>query len=292
MALLDLSLEICFIKKNIKLEETVLKIKEINGISRWITTEYYGETIYSLKEYEEQAKQVDSSRLVRYAEIDSLHLFYTWKDSAENFYTYWHHTLALSELSYEQYKDTGNILKTPLFQDLHFLLGYKKEKKTYKFIQKHPLHSRKYRNKFRKVLAKKEEQLLGNPKKDLVLMGRGWVKAGFNLEEIQEDQVRVEQKEDTLFLKGMPDPYIITSSINPWFIPDKLKGYEIVFKQGGRKLTSEDVKLVKAGCLDKLEKDARESGILELAWESAERSILSMIKIMGEEEITNVILVR
>ena len=281
-----------FFQQSIDLEQTVLTIKEVNGISEWITAEYYGEALYSLSEYREEAKTPQSGRFVPFSEIDSLHLFYIWKDSAESWYDRWHHELAVSEVKYEQYRDTGMMVKTPLFAEFHRLLGERREKKTFQFIQENFLHSTKYRRNITKLLDTKEYALIGNPKRDLVLLGRGWVKAGFDLEKLTAETLKTEQRADTLFIEGMPDPHVITSSINPWFIPDQLRGYEIVFKAKSTKLSSEDVKQVKVGCKDKLEEAALENGLMETAWTSAESSMLSMLQLLGEEEISIVVLVR
>ncbi|MEM7510156.1 MAG: DUF4230 domain-containing protein [Bacteroidota bacterium] len=317
-----------FYKKKISLEETVLRIKKVNGISEWITTEYYGETIYSLEEFQKESSEAKSSKLESLYEIDELHLFYYWEHTAEQMYDHIHQALINLDQNPAGFQDLmgvegieygslisdstvilleegevlldslGNADKIRLkksaaiqiLKEIDSMLGNNDEKKTISFIRKRPLHSRKYRKKIDKKLNKIEAKLISNPQKDLVMLGRGWVKAGFDLEGVEK--LKTEMREDTLIISGMPDPHIITSSINPWFIPEKLKGYEIVFGEKIGRLTSQDIKNVKVGCLKKLERKAVESGVLEQAWGSAERSVLSMARLMNHKQVKHVLFKR
>lgn len=271
------------------LEKTVLAIKEVNNISEWITAEYYGEVMFSWKEYQELAKIDPDTSFVRFDAINSLEQLYTWKDTARKSYFREHLKLSHKKVKFKDYAQKDSLVQTDLFKDLKIILNTN-DKRTYNFVRDHALYSPMFNKAISRPLRKKERKFLGNPKKDLVLLGRGWIKAGFGLDSLSDDQFKAEEKNDTLVISGMPHPHIISSHINPWFIPKKLKGYEIVFSK--KKFKPEEVKQVKVGCLRKLEQNALETGLMEEAWKSAEASVLGMLQLLGEEKIKVVRFIR
>lgn len=270
----------------ISLEQTVLTIKDINPVSTWITAEYFGEVFYSLSEYKQDTSM---SQFVPYSDISTLSEFYHWRDSAERFYKQWHAALLDGEVDYE---DSIQLIESHLFHDFNAILGNKKKTEiTFNFIRDNALDSSKYENKVGNNLSSKETNLGKNRRQpELVIIGRGWVKAGFDLASLNAEDLEFSQVEDTLIIRGMPPPQLITSSINPWFIPDTLKGYEIILSHKKNQLTTEDMKHVKAGCVEKLQREAVQNDLLKQACRSAEYSLLAMLQLMGEKEITTVVL--
>ena len=189
-----------FFSRETTLKETLVTIKEVNDISRWITAEYCGEVLYSLQE------GLDTLR------NDSL---------------------------------------TASFYDRH-------------------------------------------PKRDLVVLGRGWVKAGYDLKGLDINQIEVLLQQDILFIKGFCSPSIIptVSHINSWFVPEKVKGFEVVSIKKKNEVNSADQKLVESGCFLKLKQAAIDKGILQRARESAEYSLLGFFHVFGHKDIKQVRLVQ
>ena len=110
-------------------------------------------------------------------------------------------------------------------------------------------------------------------KKDIVFIGRGWVKAGFKFGQLDESNFYYDEDAKLIHFYGL-SPSILDKDINPWFIPErKIKGFELV--DFYNKATFEEGKMVKKKCKEKLLAQAKDADILARA------------KFNGQEALTN-----
>src|SRR3954469_14692057 len=57
-------------------------------------------------------------------------------------------------------------------------------------------------------------------KKQIVLLGRGTVKAGYKFDNFSENNFKYSSASNTIYFIGL-QPEILSCHINPWFIPEK-----------------------------------------------------------------------
>lgn len=135
--------------------------------------------------------------------------------------------------------------------------------------------------------AKKDASLTNKEqKKKLSMIGRGWVKAGFDFETLDERNFILDKDRGVVHLFGVKAE-ILDADINPWFIPEKkIPGFQIL--DYNNKVNFEDAKLVKRYCVDKLRKMALDAGILEQAEQLGKESVKSFISLISGIEIKEV----
>ena len=137
-----------------------------------------------------------------------------------------------------------------------------------------------YENKRKK--SKNSEEL---KKVSLAMMGRGWVKAGIDFGEFNERNFIYDKEHGVVHIYGVY-PKILDKDINPWFIPEKqVPGFQIL---ESRKANFEHAKKVKLRCIAKLEKMAREAGIVLQAEEQCKETIKNFIGLLTETEVREV----
>ncbi len=125
-------------------------------------------------------------------------------------------------------------------------------------------------------------------KRQLVLLGRGWVKAGFKFDKFTEDNFRYDKDSKRVIFIGM-NPQILSATINPWFIPEKgVEGFEFLIVERKAKRDYEVMKRVKQLCLDKLEKQAMDRDIFERATENAQDQLKAFFELLMGEPIKQV----
>lgn len=124
-------------------------------------------------------------------------------------------------------------------------------------------------------------------KRQLAMIGRGSVKAGFDFSNLKNHQFQFDDNRNTLHLFGIK-PMVLNADINPWFIPERaVPGFDIV--QAGKKATFEDAVKVKSYCREKLMTYALQAGILEEAKRYGESLIQSFFSILLDTEIDRVV---
>ncbi|MCU4176756.1 DUF4230 domain-containing protein [Carboxylicivirga sp. N1Y90] len=122
-------------------------------------------------------------------------------------------------------------------------------------------------------------------KSKLVMIGRGWVKAGFDFGSFNEKNFIYNKRRQTIYLIGL-QPEIISTTINPWFIPEEgVEGFEFVLAKKGGLYNPEYTKKVKRNCLNKLKAQAQEKQILEKAKENAQTKLKAFFDILIEEDL-------
>ncbi len=100
-------------------------------------------------------------------------------------------------------------------------------------------------------------------RKKLAMIGRGTVKAGFDLSELMPSMFYINEDAAELHFFGLA-PKILNTDINPWFIPEKgIPGFDILTHSG--KVNFNDAKKVKEFAVQKLEVSAQRADILKHA---------------------------
>jgi len=135
-------------------------------------------------------------------------------------------------------------------------------------------------DKKRAGYSRKEE------KKELSIIGRGWVKAGFDFGTLDESNFIFDKDQGVVHLFGV-SPEILDADINPWFIPEKkIPGIQIIEANG--KVDFNDAVLVKSYCVEKLRKMADDAGILDHAEKQGKEAIKSFIGLISGVEVQEV----
>ncbi len=123
-------------------------------------------------------------------------------------------------------------------------------------------------------------------KKKLTLVGRGWVKAGFNFQNLDENSYYFHEESGELHFFGL-EPQILNADINPWFIPQRgIPGFEVIDYRG--KVNFKDAQWVKQHCIDKLLSYAHQANILEQAQQQGGETLKSFFSLLTGEEVTKV----
>jgi hypothetical protein len=118
-------------------------------------------------------------------------------------------------------------------------------------------------------------------KKDIVFIGRGWVKAGYKFDRLDERNFFYDRSQKRVTFYGL-SPVVLDKDINPWFIPEKrIKGFELVDYY--KNATFEEAKQVKTRCKEKLLEQARLAGILEQAQANGEEALREFLVLLLDE---------
>lgn len=167
---------------------------------------------------------------------------------------------------------------------------YKRYEREYNRIKNEYDRKKDGFNNFKEDYEEEIEERTSMDKK-LVYIGRGWVKAGFDLTNFEPDDIEVNKSSDTTnLILHVNRPKILVTDINPWFIKTKkteIEGYEIFMKKGSdRKFTNAEQVKVKSVCKDKLREEAVRKGILNNAETSGEETLIQFFQLFGIENIT------
>jgi hypothetical protein len=124
-------------------------------------------------------------------------------------------------------------------------------------------------------------------KKKLAMIGRGTVKAGFDLSELSPSMFYINEKAAELHFFGLA-PKILNTDINPWFIPEKgIPGFDILTYSG--KVNFKDAKKVKEFAVQKLEVSAQRADILKHAETFGGETLMQLFSLVTGKEIKKVI---
>ena len=123
-------------------------------------------------------------------------------------------------------------------------------------------------------------------KKRLALVGRGWVKAGFDFGKLDESSFYLDEETGELHFFGL-EPQILNADINPWFIPERaVPGFEIIDYQG--KVNFKDAQRVKEHCIQKLVFYAHQANIINQAQQQGAETLKSFFSLVSGQEIQQV----
>ncbi|MEA3443350.1 MAG: DUF4230 domain-containing protein [Bacteroidota bacterium] len=287
------------------LKNTPVQVQSIREIGQLITSEYYGEVISSLKEVISE-KDYNEMQEFNYI-VDDLH--YKFK-------------LAISDFADEDFPKNKNkifnafkdfnpeITNHPLFDEYLYYIFEKIKDRNYKRNEINQkldddkqkiLIKRLYLNRFKwqdqlfeietnefKTVKKETVKRASNKeyrKSRLVLIGRGWVKAGFDFGEFSNRNFKYDKKYKRIHFIGLR-PKIISATINPWFIPEEgVEGFEFLIAERGARLKPKYTKMVKQRCLDKLQQQAMNKQILVRSQKNAETHLKAFFSLLLDEEI-------
>ncbi|MFT5617502.1 MAG: hypothetical protein ACI85I_000725 [Arenicella sp.] len=253
-------------KKSTEIDDTAISLKDLREIGELTTAEYYGEVIESLQE--------------NYVVGEITHLQNAYKEIRETYsaigrkYGWRSKRLRKFKKTNLQKTDEYKILQRATKNRISFAgdgkfleeIVWKKDWETY---------YEDYKKELEKYIVKR------NDKTELVYLGRGWVKAGFDLSKLDTSKIHVEN--DTLFVSDF-DPMIFDVDINPWFIPNKSKGFELIRSRNESKISFDQVTLVKMTCKERLRQDAFERGIHHKARDAAEEIFTGFFASLQMEE--------
>jgi hypothetical protein len=123
-------------------------------------------------------------------------------------------------------------------------------------------------------------------KKKLAMIGRGWVKAGFDFSTMDNHTFYINEEAGEVHFFGL-SPVVLNADINPWFIPEEgIPGFEILDYNG--KVDFRDAKKVKQYCVEKLILNAHRAEIIKHAELNGAEIIKSLFSLMTGEEIKKV----
>jgi hypothetical protein len=131
------------------------------------------------------------------------------------------------------------------------------------------------------LLTKKHLESGSTKRKEIVFIGRGWVKAGFDFGKLNEGNFMYDESNKSVHFFGIK-PVILDTDINPWFIPErKIKGFELIEYSGD--VDFEDAKAVKKQCKEKLLDQANRADIIERALENGKEALKSFFSLILDE---------
>ncbi|MEQ9440615.1 MAG: hypothetical protein RIG62_16300 [Cyclobacteriaceae bacterium] len=124
-------------------------------------------------------------------------------------------------------------------------------------------------------------------KKKLAMVGRGWVKAGFDFSQLNEQTYYLDESTGELHFFGL-EPQILNADINPWFIPERgIPGFDIINYQGA--VDFRDAQRVKQHCIDKLLVYALQADIIGQAQRQGAETLKSFFSLLTGQEVTQVL---
>ncbi|MEP0366185.1 MAG: DUF4230 domain-containing protein [Cyclobacteriaceae bacterium] len=293
--------------RKLTLEDTPISVRSVKEIGKLITAEYYGEVLTSLQEsrIDKWTQEIEDDE----AEFESLDSMFQMairdlrerKDElnlktrkTRNLYKVYNKLYGyLIDNPYYQnyisaaiwkYYSSKNKNEQNLIRDLYEIdsetkltskLGLISQAKS-RFIQK--------KKNFMEVKTADKSF----KKKQIVVLGRGSVKAGIDFGQFNEENFQYDQNARVIHLIGIK-PEILVSHINPWFIPGKEKGFEIVM------MTKKAEKpkymlMVKQRSLEKLQQNAINAGILERAKSNAEDNLKSFFSLLIPAGVDQVVI--
>jgi hypothetical protein len=113
---------------------------------------------------------------------------------------------------------------------------------------------------------------------EVLVIATGEVEAGVDLSEVGKDDVRVE--DDTVTMR-LPEPEILSASLDE----EKTRVYDRDFSPLNVRPDDDLVEEARARAIEKVEKTARENGILQTAEANAEDSIRAFVATLGFKEV-------
>ncbi|MBI9069821.1 MAG: DUF4230 domain-containing protein, partial [Salinivirgaceae bacterium] len=275
------------------LKNTPIQLESIKEIGKLISAEYYDEVIASLDEVIE--KELTTVTINFKDTIDYIHDHF--EDAIQNlqkvdkfdkkqkpyqyFYANYGHLVKteLFELYLKYVYDELSTVNSFVFSDFNEVLTNNQKEKLFRKLYQNNNWKAKYNslslNKLNNLFNKDEtkKSYKEYKKSKLVLVGRGWIKAGFNFEKFSQRNFKYNNDNNKIYFIGL-QPEILSKTINPWFIPEEeVEGFEFIIAEKGGLHNPEYTYKVKKRCLEKLEAQAMSKQILKQAKTNAERNL-------------------
>ncbi len=326
-------------KKKEKLKDTVISLRDVKDIGELITAEYYGEVLTGLtlisqdsitqdlkegfENIQEKAKRVDSVVKVEHrhkiTKLDNI--------------------IKAASIPDTTLKDEDDIAKDTKKREKARLKALRKkrrlkrrmERKRIKRLRKEGVTASPElknitktsktnkrdvikemvksdwedftasRGHIKKEITKQIKKDLRN--KQLAYIGRGSVKAGYDLTQITEENLFTSPNKDTIFILDI-DPQLLNVDINPWFMlpqepkdstdkPDTINmyGFQMIAVSKQKNMTLAEMNRVKSECKSLLRKEALDRDIYEHAKVNAEetlKGLFAMITAQNEYPVKEV----
>ena len=281
-----------------KLKDTPVTIKSIKEIGQFITAEYYGEVLSSYRN--KLLDEIDSDADTLFIDIEELDAAFraaiisTREGITET------KRNKIKKVAYSRFeRDFEEILDDSLFgfylESQEEVFKVKNEEKFIKLLvldtnKLELLHPAQFLSESHK--QEKIDILLDDKKykkHQIILLGRGWVKAGFDFGSFSERNFYYDKLNNRIYFFGLK-PKILSHAINPWFIPEKnMKGFEIIMATRKSKFRMDQMEATKQKCMDILLEQALNNKILETAKKNAEENLRVFFSLILEKEIESVI---
>ncbi|WP_373493128.1 DUF4230 domain-containing protein [Aquiflexum sp.] len=310
----------------VKLKDTSNMVSEVNQIGQLVTAEYYGEVIASIDEARLnliEDENIGNNAIILFKDIKSalgnLKSFQELpnSDKDEEYkkmtpVSRWRRIIRYDvnsrnitdKLNYHGFMD--DIVADPLYDDmLEYIYRIKSRKPRNIRWEPNPRHREEALFMIYDELPSPNETLdvedfkqfyyqnktaelsRSETRKKLAMVGRGWVKAGFDFSELKESSLFIHENSGEIHIMGLT-PQILNADINPWFIPEKgIPGFEILDDNG--RVDFKDAKLVKEYCVEKLLAFAHRADILQKAEEQAAETLKSLFTLITGKEIKKVV---
>ncbi|MEX2593466.1 MAG: hypothetical protein WD426_11895 [Anditalea sp.] len=309
----------------LKLTSTANLVTEVREIGQLVTSEYYGEVIASIEEsrlnrIEEEEISIRASQLYSnlYEAMDELNAYQNqplnvrvadYKETEP--YNGWRRVISqsvnrrniLEKLDYHQF--LGDLSMDPLYGDILEYLYQERGKNKILNWSSNSRHREEalyllYSNVKQKLNPTLDEATFidfyyknkeanvsrKETKKKLAMVGRGWVKAGFDFGTMDNNTFYINEDAGEVHFFGL-SPVILNADINPWFIPERgIPGFEILDHNG--KVDFRDAKKVKQYCIDKLILNAHRADILKNAEQNGAETLKNLFSLMSGKEIKKV----
>lgn len=291
------------------LKNTPIQVQSIREIGQLITAEYYGEVISSSLEVKAEKILIEVSDFSE--KIDEIHE--DFKLAIDSLSSKKLKTRKLS-LIYDAFVSANpDLVSNPIFSSYLYFINEKLNNDNYKVREFDKALDIKKTKKLLRLLSRNEKKRaklnekievdeLKNLKAEivekaykkayrrgrLVMIGRGWVKTGFDFREFTDRNFKYDKTTNQIHFIGLK-PQIISAGINPWFIPEEgVEGFEFLIAERHARLNPHFTAEVKALCLSKLRRQALEKHILVKAQENAETHLKSFFSLMLDEEVERV----
>jgi|GEM_PF-4656798 len=240
-----------FVKSKLEMVETPSIIQKVVGINELISAEYCSETYCSF----DNKPVFEVGYYIQKEKVDNLYIYEKVKNILLNYAKAGIPDSRLSEQfstdpsidHLRDHKQFGLLLQLCAAQRLNDKLLEIKNKSRDTYT------GRKFKNYY-KDRKKALEALQDNKNADIVYIGRGCVQVGVDFQEFNEQSISVTE-DGSLIIKGL-QVGILSNSINPWFIPNKIPGFEFWDSKKERDLNYMDVTDTKSKCLENLRTEA------------------------------------
>lgn len=310
--LIAIALAAC--KQSPVLKDTVLSLKDIKEIGELVTAEYYGEVIsgHSLllvnenidtvffkslgiirKELalnrEKIGKEYDAKITVNTKKVEELKNknFVLFRSKRKTKLA--KDSLSLENKKQQKQKDVGMKIRSEKFEaSMDILLdatGIKRKKELLQLIE-----NQQDNNDIYTEYKKNIKDYFVEDKKELVYIGRGSVKVGYNLKQLDSTNIFYSSSGDTIYLLDF-DPYITDLDINPYFfypadsafenVDTIYFGYQIIYANNQKKFTLEEINNIKSDCKIKLRQEALKRDIYTNAHKNAEDALTTFFNLMS-----------
>ncbi len=261
-------------------------VKEVREIGELTTAQFYGEVFADLNSIQKNIVEQHNganfpdSLLTAFPKLPVFAKLYVNQKTADSL-------LSGKNKQVEQLEQFIDTLKLRYKQEVHTFINEKSRELAIKKIEKYEKELETERDKLPRLvwLAKNSKERFADfqHRRNLIYIGRGKVRAGFDFSAILENYVGIQNSYDTVSII-LPPPKILNADINPWYLQDKIKGYEL-FDEFGGPFTNEEIRSVRLMCLKELEKQALKKGIMKLATENGRNTFKNLFGSLGYSEL-------